>query len=96
MKIGYFKLFGVVTGIVSATAGEVIQALADGILDGRELAKIVKAGIMGLRMAGISHADLDQVQVITTRAEYEALPFKDGDVAVYGPVEVTSKLKIEV
>lgn len=96
MKIGYFKIFGAVTGVVSSTAGEVMQALADGVLDGTELARIIKAGIMGLRMAGVSRGDLDQVQVITTRNEYEMLPFKDGDVLVYGPSEVTGKLKIKV
>jgi hypothetical protein len=34
--------------------------------------------------------------MVTTRAEYDALKFKDGDVLVYGPVELTSKLKIRV
>jgi hypothetical protein len=77
-------------------SGEIAQALADGVLNGPELARIVKAGVMGLRMVGVSHRDLDQVQVITTRAEYEMLPFKDGDVIVYGPEELTSKLKMKV
>jgi len=96
MSMKWFKILGIVTGMATQVAGEVVQALADGVLDGPELGNIIKKGILGLRMAGVSQDELDQIQMVTTRAEYDALKFKDGDVLVYGPVELTSKLKIKV
>ena len=96
MSMKWFKILGIVTGMATQVAGEVVQALADGVLDGPELGNIIKKGIFGLRMAGVSQDELDQIQMVTTRAEYDALEFKDGDVLVYGPVELTSKLKIKV
>ena len=96
MSMKWFKILGIVTGMATQVAGEVVQALADGVLDGPELGNIIKKGIMGLRLAGVSHDELDQIQMVTTRAEYDALEFKDGDVLFYGPVELTSKLKIRV
>jgi hypothetical protein len=92
----WFRILGIVTGIATTLAGEVVQALADGVLDGPELGNIIKRGIMSLRMSGVSQEDLDMIQMVTTRAEYEALDFQDGDVLVYGPIELTSKLKIKV
>lgn len=94
--MNFYKIFGVVTGVATQIAGAVMQAFSDDVLDGPELANITKSGIQGLRMAGVSQKELDMIQVATTRAEYEALPFKDGDVLIYGPVELTSKLKIRV
>ena len=94
--MNWFKIFGAVTGVATSIAGEVVQALADKVLDGTELGRIIKKGVYGLRMAGVSQDELDQIQVIMTREEYEALPFKDGDLIVYGPMELTSKLRIKV
>ena len=94
--MNWFKIFGVITGVATSVAGEVVQSLSDGTLDGPELANIIKKSVRGLRMAGVSQEELDMVQVITTRQEYEQLQFVDGDVLVYGPVELTSKLKIKV
>ena len=91
----YFMIIAQITSLATLMAGEIVQALSDGVLDGPELANIVKRGILNLRMAGVSHEDLDQIQVITARYEYDQLPFKDGDVLFYGPSEVTSKLKIK-
>jgi len=92
----WFKIFGIVSSLAMNVAGEVVQALQDKVLDGPELASIIKKTIMGLRMAGVSQDELDQIQVITDRVEFETLPFKDGDVVIYGPSELTSKLKIKV
>jgi hypothetical protein len=96
MSMKWFKILGIVTGMATQVAGEVVQALADGVLDGPELGNLIKKGILGLSMAGVSQEELDQIQMVTTRAEYDVLEFKDGDVLVYGPVELTSKLKIKV
>ena len=94
--MNWFKIFGAVTGVATSIAGEVVQALADKVLDGTELGRIIKKGVYGLRLAGVSQEELDQIQVITTQEEYNALPFKDGDLIVYGPTELTSKLRIKV
>ncbi len=91
-----FKLFRVVMSVSMAISGEIAEAWEDGILNGKEMASIIKNGIMGLRMAGVSQKDLDQIQVVTQRYELEALSFKDGDIAVYGPQELINKLKIKV
>lgn len=90
------KIIGAVMGVAMAIAYDVIEAFKDNILDGSEIARITKSGFQGLRVAGVSQAELDMIQVATTRQEYEALDFKDGDVLVYGPQELTSKLKIKV
>jgi hypothetical protein len=92
----WFKILGIVTGMATQVAGKVVQALADGVLDNPELGNIIKKGILWLRVAGVSQDELDQNQMVTTRAEYDALEFKDGDVLVYGPVELTARLKIRV
>ena len=94
--MNWFKIFGAVTGVTTSIAGEVVQAFADNVLDGTELGRIIKKGVYGLRMAGVSQEELDQIQVVMTLEEYEALPFKDGDLIVYGPTELTSKLRIKV
>jgi hypothetical protein len=47
-------------------------------------------------MTSVSQDKLDQIQMVTTWAEYDALEFIGGDVLVYGPGELTSKLKIKV
>jgi hypothetical protein len=62
MSMKWFKILGIVTGMATQVAGEVVQALADGVLDGPELGNIIKKGIMGLRLAGVSHDELDQIQ----------------------------------
>lgn len=90
------KIIGAIMGMAMAIGYDVMDALRDDILDGPEIARIIKSGIQGLRFAGVSHKDLDHVQVITDRAAYEALPFKDGDLIIYGPSELTSKLKVKV
>ena len=92
----FFKVFKIVMGVAMAIAGEVCEAWEDGVLDGPELASIIKKGIMGLRMTGVSQDELDQIQMVTSRAEYDMLSFKDGDLLVYAPEELTSKLKIKV
>lgn len=96
MNVKFFKVLGVITGMSTMVAGEVVQAFSDGALDGSELAGIIKRGITGLRIAGVSQADLDQIQIATTQAEYDALDFQDGDMLIYSPKELTSKLKITV
>jgi hypothetical protein len=92
----WFKILGIVTGMATALAGEVVQAMADGVLDGTELAHLIKRGIMTLRMSGVSQEELDQIQITTKLSEVEGLQFKDGDLMVYVPEELSSKLKIEV
>jgi hypothetical protein len=92
----FFKVFKVVMGVAMSIAGESMEAWEDGVLDGPELASIIKKGIMGLRMTGVSQDELDQILLITTKMEYDMLPFKDGDLVIYGPSELTSKLKIKV
>ena len=93
--ISYVELFITLNAVASQVAMQVLRALQDDVLDGPEVAGIVKAAIQGLRMTGVSHADLDQIKMITTKSDYDALPFKDGDVMIYGPSELTSKLKIK-
>jgi len=92
----YFKVFRIVMGIALAIGGEVAEAWADGVLDGPELASIIKNGIMGLRMSGVSQKDLDMIQMVTTKGEYDMLDFKDGDLLLYAPEELIAKMKIKV
>jgi len=92
----YFIIVSQVTSLATVMAGEIAQALMDGVLDGTELANIIKRLIMNLRMVGVSHAQLDQIKMVMTRPDFEALPFKDGDIVVYVPSELTDQLKIEV
>lgn len=96
MNMKYFQVFGAITAIGTQVGMKVVSAMEDDVLDGPEIGDIVKTSINALRMAGVSHADLDKIQVITSRAGYEALPFKDGDVLIYGPSELTGKLKVKV
>jgi hypothetical protein len=91
-----FKYFGIISGVAMALIGEVVTAMADGVLDGAELSRLIKRGVMSLRMAGVSQTELDQIQVITDRFEFDALPFNDGDLLVYAPQELLEKLKIKV
>lgn len=93
----YFIIVSQVTSLATVMAGEIAQALMDGVLDGTELANIIKRLIMNLRMVGVSHAQLDQIKMTTTITETTelALNFKDGDIMVYVPSELTNKLKIE-
>jgi hypothetical protein len=92
----FFKVFKVVMGVAMAIAGDVLEAWEDGVLDGKELGTIISKGIMGLRMTGVSQDELDQILIISTKMEYDMLPFKDGDLVIYGPSELTSKMKIKV
>lgn len=98
MRLSFISIFGAITTVGTQIAIQVVRAMEDGELDGGELARIFKTAIMGLRMAGVSHEDLDMVQMATTRAEFEMLEavFKEGDTLVYCPKEVTDKLKIKV
>jgi len=93
--VSYVELFITINAVASQVAMQVLRALKDDVLDGPEVASIVKAAIQGLRIAGVSHADLDQIQLITEKAEHDMLPFKDGDVIIYAPSELTSQLKIK-
>jgi len=94
--MNWFKIFGVLTGVATSIAGEVVQAMADGVLDGSELAGIIKSGISGLRMTGVTHDDLDQIKVVTSTYEHQQIDFQNGDIVVYAPVELLAKLKIKV
>lgn len=96
MKINLFEVFGAVSTIGIQVGMKVVKALEDNVLYGPELAEIFKTSLQALRMAGVSNEDIDKVRVITTRAEFDQLDFKDGDVLVYGPEELTKKLRIEV
>jgi hypothetical protein len=73
MKVNFIEIFGAITTVGTQAGIKVIRALEDDVLDGPELASIIKTAIRALRMAGVSHKDLDQVQVATTRAEYEMI-----------------------
>jgi len=93
----YFIIVSQVTSLATVMAGEIAQALMDGVLDGTELANIIKRLIMNLRMVGVSHAQLDQIKMFTTQIEFNGaqVTFRDGDILVYVPSELTNKLKIE-
>lgn len=95
MGMNYFEVFMAINSVGTQVAIEVYQALKDGELDGKELTGIVKTGIRSLRMAGVSHDDLDKILMVTSKAEYDMLPFKDGDVLFYAPSELTDKLSIK-
>jgi hypothetical protein len=98
MRLNFISIFGAITTVGTQIAVQVIQAMEDDILDGGELTRIFKTAIMGLRMAGVSHEDLDKIQMATSRMDFEMLEavFKEGDTLVYCPKEVTDKLKIKV
>jgi hypothetical protein len=87
---------GIATGVATVLAGEVVQAMADGVLDGTELGRLIKRGIMTLRMSGVSQEELDLIKIVSQKYEYDTLNFKDGDMVIYVPVELSSKLKIKV
>lgn len=94
--MNYFRIFGIVAGIGTSVAGQIAQAMADGVLDGGELVGIIKTGIMGLKMAGVSTEELDQIRIVTTAYEFHQSDFVDGDLVVYVPVKLLSRLKVKV
>lgn len=96
MKVSLIRVLGAITTVGSQLGMEIIIALEDGVLDGKELGKIVKRGINGLRMAGISQAELDQVHLIVDKYEFDTLDFKEGDMVIYSPAEVNAKLKVKL
>ena len=96
MRVNLIRVLGAISTIGSQMGMEIIIALEDGELDGKEVGRIVKRGINGLRMAGISQAELDQVQLIVDKYEFDMLDFKDGDMIIYSPAEVNAKLKVKL
>ncbi len=92
----YFILIAQLSGLATSLAGEIAQALSDGVLNGSELGSIISRFITNLRMVGVSQGDIGMIQMVTTRVEFDQLDFKDGDILVYGPSELTDKLEVKV
>lgn len=90
------KLFIIIWGVVNSMVQEFCLAMFDKILTGVELVRIIKAGVMGLRLAGVTSGDVDKIKLITTKAEYDALDFQDGDGMLYGPKVLLEKIEIDL
>lgn len=96
MRVNLIRVLGAMTTIGSQMGMEIIIALEDGELDAKEVGRIVKRGINGLRMAGVSQKELDQVLLIVDKYEFDMLDFKEGDMLIYSPAEVNAKLKVKL
>jgi len=90
-----FRMMLIVWQVVNTITNEILIALIDGVLDGPEFLKIVKSGLMSLRLSNLQSTDLDRLQLITTASEFQSLGFQDGDGAIYVPKDVLEKLKID-
>lgn len=95
-RIDVLRILTAIGAVGSQVGMEIVLALQDKKLDGPEVGRIVKRAIQGLRMAGVSQRDLDQVLFITDPFEFEALEFKEGDMLIYSPAEVNNQLQIDL
>lgn len=90
------RTFILVWGVVNSMVQETLMAMMDKVLTGAELVRIIKAGLMGLRLGQVTSRDVDAIQLVTTAAEFDAVDFKDGDGALYAPKVLLDKLKIDL
>lgn len=95
-KVNALRVLTAIGAIGSQVGMEIVLALQDRKLDGPEIGRIIKRGIQGLRMAGVSQKDLDQVKFIVDPFEFESLEFKEGDMLIYSPAEVNDQLLIDL
>ena len=93
--MGKMRLYLILWGVANSVVQEFLFAMMDKVLDGVELLRIIKTAIMSLRLSGVLDSDVDQIQLITSKAEHDALDFVDGDAVLFLPKELVEKLKID-
>lgn len=89
------RLFIIIWGVANGIMQEVLMAMMDKVLDGSEILRIIKAGLMALRF-GLSSVDVDRIELVTDAMEYKALIFADGDAMLYVPKDLLEKLQINL
>jgi hypothetical protein len=78
-----------------AVVNEILLAMTDGVMSHIEMLTILKNAIRNFKLE-LAQAEVDKIQIISSKLEYDTLVFEDGDAAIYAPVEVLEKLKIDV
>jgi hypothetical protein len=95
-KMNKTRLFLIIWGAANALVQEFAMAMMDKVLTGPEFLRMIKSALMSLRFAGLSSTELDKIQLVTTASEWQSIPFKDGDGAIFAPQELIDQIKINL